>query len=118
MNFSRFVIITACKRSLGQGNVFIPVFDSVHRGGGGYNCASFCSQEGLHPATRGGGLHLEGGWLDPPPNRILRDTVNERVVRILLECIFVDGRNLVHRMQQHYISRSVWGRRGWARDKY
>ena len=31
-----------------------------------------------------------GGWADPPPllpDRILRDTVNERVVRIILECI-------------------------------
>ena len=54
-----------------------------------------CIQEGLHP---GGGLHLEGStssgegvsihgvWADPH-NRILRNTGNERAVRILLECI-------------------------------
>ena len=40
-------------------------------------------QEGLHPE---GGLH-PGGWHNPPC--ILRDMVNERVVRILLECILV-----------------------------
>ena len=34
-----------------------------------------------------GGLH-RGDWADPP-NRILQDTVNEREVRILLECILV-----------------------------
>ena len=39
----------------------------------------------LHP---GGGSASRGGWADPPP-RILRDTVNERAVRILLECILV-----------------------------
>ena len=39
-----------------------------------------------------GDLHLEGGLRrggGRPPNRILRDTVNERAVRILLECILV-----------------------------
>ena len=51
---------------------------------------------GLHP---GGGLNLEGrlhpeGWTDalPPPHRILRDTVNERAVRIVLECILVNSK--------------------------
>ena len=56
------------KRSLGQGNVFISVCHSVHKG--------VCIQGGLHR-----------GWATPPPNWILRDTVNERAVRILLECI-------------------------------
>ena len=27
------IIVTTCKRSLGQGNVFTPVYDSVHGGG-------------------------------------------------------------------------------------
>ena len=38
-----------------------------------------------------GGLHL-GGWANPPPpttHWILQDMVNERAVRILLECILV-----------------------------
>ena len=42
---------------LWEGNVFTSV------------CHSFCPQ--------GRGL-LPGGWADPPPNQILRDTVNER----------------------------------------
>ena len=43
---------------------------------------------GLHPE---GGLHL-GGLGRTPPTRppILRDTVNERAVRSLLECILVN----------------------------
>ena len=46
----------------------------------------------------GGGASMAGGvgacmaegraW-QPPPRQILRDTVNERAVRILLECILV-----------------------------
>ena len=38
--------------------------------------------------TREGGLH-PGVGKPPPPHWILRDTVNERAVRILLECILV-----------------------------
>ena len=65
----------------------------------------FCSQKGsasrgglhsgeggLHPGEGGlprvGGLH-PGGWADPPNLWILQDTVIERAVRILLECILV-----------------------------
>ena len=66
-------IITARKRSLGQGNIFTNVCSSVQGEG-------VCIQEG--------GLH-RGGWADPPPNQILWDTANDRVVRILLECILV-----------------------------
>ena len=58
------IFITACKRSLGQGNVF--------------TCLSFCPQ---------GGVCIQGAWAGPP--QILRDTVDERAVRILQECIFV-----------------------------
>ena len=51
----------------------------------------------MHPgssASRGslhrGDLHPRGGgWADTLLNGILRDTVNERAVRILLECILV-----------------------------
>ena len=62
-------------------------------------CVSFCSQGGDFPAcitdhmTRGGGL-LPGGSASrglgqTPPPQILQNTVNKRVVRILLECILV-----------------------------
>ena len=53
-------IITARKRSLGQGNIFSSV------------CQEFCPQLGGR------------AW------QILRDTVNERPVHILLECILVN----------------------------
>ena len=58
-----FTIFTVHKRSLGQGNVFTPVYHSVHIEGS-------ASRGVLHP-------------------RILRDTVNEWAVCILLECILV-----------------------------
>ena len=34
--FSRNLIVTACKQSLGQGNIFTPVSHSVGKGGGGF----------------------------------------------------------------------------------
>ena len=76
-------VITACKRSLGQGNLFTGVSYSVPSG--------VCIQGIYIP----GGLHLgglhSGGWLQTPSpiHGILRDTVNERTVHILLECILV-----------------------------
>ena len=63
--------ITACKRNLGQGNMFTPVCHSVHRG-------SAWSQGGV-PGPRG------GAWWRHPPERLLL-----RAVRILLECILVE----------------------------
>ena len=36
-----------------------------------------------------GGMHGRGCAFPPLPRQILRDTVNERTVRILLECILV-----------------------------
>ena len=47
-----------------------------------------CGREGMHG---GRGMHGRGcAWHAlPPPPQILRDTVNERAVRILLECILV-----------------------------
>ena len=54
----------------------------------------FCIQGALYP-----GGSASGGWVDPlphttpPPRRILRDTVNKRAVRNLLECILVNWRN-------------------------
>ena len=59
-------IFTARERSLGQGNVFTIVCHSV----------------------QGGGLHPEVG-LGRHPQWILQDTVDERAVSILLECILV-----------------------------
>ena len=65
-------VITARKRSLGQCNIFTSV------------CHSFCPRGGgcLHPGR------LHPGGLGRPP-RLLQDTVNERAVRILLECILI-----------------------------
>ena len=65
---------------LRKGNVFTPV------------CQSFCSQGSMHPP----GMNVPQActlWHAPPgthaPPRILRDTANERAVRILLKCILV-----------------------------
>ena len=51
-----------------------------------YTCLSVVLfMGGLHP-----GVCIQAGWADPPPHHlILGDTVNERAVRILLECIVV-----------------------------
>ena len=49
---------------------------------------SFCSHGGWSASGEGGSLHPGGCW-QTAPDRILRDTVNERAVRILLECILV-----------------------------
>ena len=62
---------------LGQGNVFTGVCDSVHGGGEGV-CLSACFDARPPPRTR----------QTPPPGR-RQHTVNERPVRILLECILV-----------------------------
>ena len=119
------MVITARKRSLGQGNIFTPVCHSVHGGGrawllrrgdmhgcsggvcmvapGGHMCG--CSR-GACMAAPGGRAWLLGGpcmvlfggcaWFYSGGCawffqffRIQWDTVNERVVRILLECILV-----------------------------
>ena len=77
---------------LGQGNVFTGVCDSVNRGG---VCLSACwdtppeggtSPGRKHPPQEGG-TPWEGGT--PPEGGTPRHTVNERPVRILLECILV-----------------------------
>ena len=84
------------QRSCGQGYVFTRVCDSVKRG------VSASVHAGI--PTLPGGRHPPGAdtppWsrhpprsrhppgADTPPSR-LRDTVNERPVRILLECILV-----------------------------
>ena len=69
-----------------DGYVFTSICHSVHGEGG------VCIQEGMHP----GGVCIQGGGLHPgdgqTPHWILRDMVNERVVRILLECILISPR--------------------------
>ena len=107
------LLITARKWSLGQGNIFTPVCHSVHRGGvrgcsgggGGMRCCSggacmvlfgggacvVLFRGGMHGFIQGG-VHgfIQGGhaWFFQF-FRIQWDTVNERAVRILLECILV-----------------------------
>ena len=83
-------IFTTHKQSLGQGNVFTPI------------CLSFCSQEEDVSAPLHAGIHTP--WADPPRQtpprqtiprqthpspKILQDTINKWVVRILLKCILV-----------------------------
>ena len=91
LKLNRLLIVTARKRSLGQGNVFTQV------------CVSFCSQGVGFPACITGhmtiGVRIQGvsasrdgvciRGLADPPTQILRDTVNERAVRILLECVLL-----------------------------
>ena len=80
-------VITARKRSLGQGNIFNPVCHSVHGGvpgpvgvcliwGGGACSRGVCS-------GGGGGACSGGAWWRPPGRLLLR------AVRILLVCILV-----------------------------
>ena len=75
-------IFTARKRSLGQGNIFTLVCHSVHGGGG--VCLSACWDTRTPPSRP--------PQDQAPPLReqsMLGDTVNERAVRILLECNLV-----------------------------
>ena len=77
-------VITACKPSLGQGNAFTPVYDSVHRG---VSVPAYITD------------HITGGSLSrgslsrrrrPPQTEIPPSPQgNERPVRILPECILV-----------------------------
>ena len=83
-------IITAHKRSLGQGNTFAPVCHSVHRG----FCLGACWDSRL-PGSRHppGADNLPRGETSPA-QCMLGDTANKRAVRILLECILVLARLL------------------------
>ena len=68
-------LLTARKRSLGQGNVFTGVFLSMGGGVGGFGFPACIT--GHMPSIRGGGLHPGGsaygggglGWADPPGTR-------------------------------------------------
>ena len=93
MTSNDVLIFTARKRSLGQGNIFTPVCYSVHRG-------SASVHDGIPPprtrhppdqVPHGPGIPLKPGTpcTSPPAQSMLGDTVNARVVRILLECNLV-----------------------------
>ena len=84
------------KRSFGQGNIFTPVCHSVHREGvsGPGGSPIFFSGGGVPPIFLGGGglqffgkspIFFGGGAVRTRH----RNTVNVRLVRILLECILV-----------------------------
>ena len=79
-------IFTARKRSLGQGNIY----RSQRSCGQGYVFTRVCDS-----VNGGGVVCLSACWIPTPPRSRhppgsrLRDTVNERLVRILLECILV-----------------------------
>ena len=111
-------IFTARKRSLGQGNIFTPVCHSVQGGRGGVRgrvrtclhaqgaCMAggrawwwVCMAEGACVAGEGawqGGICGGGrAW------QILRYSVNERPVRILLECILVFFENICKAVNLH-----------------
>ena len=60
--------------------------------GGGACVVAECVSGGMYGGgVRGGGHAWQGEvhGMHAPPRQILRDMVNERVVRILLECILV-----------------------------
>ena len=116
-NLSVLTVITARKRSLGQGNIFTRVCHSVHGEGSPMSLASWLpgpilllgglcpwshvpSRESYpwsHVPSRGGpvagpmflpgGLPTMVGWLDPPNQK------SRQYVRILLECFLVTARN-------------------------
>ena len=85
---------------LGQGNIFRSVCPhSVHRGGmrGCSGGACMVVRGGMHGCSGGGGVHgCWGACVIAPGGRHAwdtmryRDTVNEQMVRILLECILVE----------------------------
>ena len=111
--------VSASTMSASREGVCIQGVGSASREGGlhlwrGVYIQGVCIQGGLHlgvvcimgvSASREGGLHPEGGLYpggsvsgggvciqgvgQTPPHRILRDTVNEQAIRILLECILV-----------------------------
>ena len=84
-------IFTARKRSLRRSCFYRCVCLSTGGGGRAWHVAWGCAwQGGIHDRGHawGGCVHGGGGGACVP-QQILRDTVNERAVRILLECILV-----------------------------
>ena len=88
------------QRSCGQGNIFTPVCHSVHRGEGvsaSVHAGIPHPPEQTPPRAETPLEHTPPPWSThhPPRSRHplgsrLRHAVNERPVRILLECILVD----------------------------
>ena len=72
------------QRSCGQGYVYTRVCDSVNRGEGLWRTPP---DQGDPPPRDE--AHPPRTKENPPPGRTLQHTVNERPVRILLECILV-----------------------------
>ena len=56
-----------------------------HAWQGGVHGRGVCMAGGMH----GRGMCMAGGMCGRAPQQILRNTVNERAIRILLECILV-----------------------------
>ena len=86
------------QQSCGQGNIFTPVCHSVHRGVSASVHAGIPSPGSRHPplgADTPPGTDTSPQSRHPPrsrhpPGSRLRHTVNDRPVRILLECILVE----------------------------
>ena len=83
---SKKIIVAAHKRSLWQGNVFKPVSQTFSSQGTG--------EQNESPSPP------DADSSPPEIHEILRDTVNKRAVRILLECILVvndfDGQKFIN----------------------
>ena len=86
-------IITACKRSLGQGNIFRSMCQEGTPGAGTapgpwtrYTPQAGTPREQVNPQDQ---VHHPGTRYTPRVQCMLGDTGNKRVVRILLECILV-----------------------------
>ena len=76
-----FLQVSVCPRVGGGG-----AWQGGVCGGGGMHSRGVCVARGAGVAGGWWGVCMAGGC---PPPQILRDTVNERAVRILLECILV-----------------------------
>ena len=94
---TEFYIFTAHTWSLGQVNIFTPVCVILFGG---------VASQHASQVTWLGGL-LTGGLAEPPTpviHGILWDTVNKRVVRILLECILVPD----FTFSLYFLPRGLW----------
>ena len=106
------ILFTARKRSLGQGNIFTPVCHSVH--GQVHPPGRYTPWNRYTPQTRypPGQVHPLGRYtpqVGTPPDQVHPldqvhppgDTGNKRAVRILLECILVEGVGGAKPVTQH-----------------
>ena len=98
-------LITARKRSLGQGNIFTPVCHSVQSGG---VLRGVCSRGVPGP----GGVVCSRGCLVETPRLLLRP------VRILLECILVKNRLAWKTFPEEQASLRCDHRPGWCTAKH